>query len=97
MSTIKWVRLVIAAVAITLAMSAASVAAECKFSNLERVKKHATAHLKYPSSGKEIKLACKKEWPDEFSKEEWACLDSSIKDDTTYKSSAEVLKAVGVE
>ena len=70
---------------------------KCTFANVERVKSHASEHIKYPAKGKDIKEVCKKEWPDEFTKEEWACIDASVKDDKEYKSAAEVLKAFGVE
>ena len=70
---------------------------KCTFANVERVKSHASEHIKYPTKGKDIKEVCKKEWPDEFTKEEWACIDASVKDDKEYKSAAEVLKAFGVE
>jgi hypothetical protein len=70
---------------------------KCTFANVERVKSHAGEHIKYPAKGKDIKEACKKEWPDEFSKEEWGCIDASVKDDKEYKNAAELLKAVGVE
>ena len=70
---------------------------KCTFANVERVKSHAAQHIKYPAKGKDVKVACKKEWPDEFSKEEWACIDASIADDKEYKSCAELLKAIGME
>jgi len=70
---------------------------KCTFASVERVKTHASQHIKYPAKGKDIKAVCKKEWPDEFSKEEWACIDASVKDDKDYKSAAEVLKALGTE
>ncbi|HKA90548.1 MAG TPA: hypothetical protein VKE22_22955 [Haliangiales bacterium] len=70
---------------------------KCTFSNVERVKAHAGEHVKYPAKGKAIKDTCKKEWPDEFTKDEWACIDASIKEDKEYKSSAELLDALGVK
>jgi hypothetical protein len=70
---------------------------KCRFADPGRVKKHATEHIKYPSKGKDLKQTCKKEWPDEFSKAEWTCIDGSLEDDREYKSGAEVLKAFGVE
>ena len=60
------------------------------------MKQHATEHIKYPAKGKDIKQTCKMEWPDEFSKEEWACIDASVKDDQEYKSAGEMLQALGV-
>ncbi len=70
---------------------------KCTFAKVEQVKAHASEHIKYPAKGKDIKLACKKELPNEFTKEEWACLDGSVKDDKEYKSAAELLEAVGVK
>jgi len=70
---------------------------KCTFAKVDQVKKHATEHIKYPAKGKDIKQACKKELPDEFSKAEWACMDSSVKDDQEYKNAGELLKAIGVE
>ena len=70
---------------------------KCSFSKPERIKKHATDHLKLPANGKVIKASCKKEWPDEFTKAEWACFDKSIEDGREYKTPAELLAAVGVE
>jgi hypothetical protein len=69
---------------------------KCTFANVAQMKKHAGEHMKFPAKGAAVKAACKKELPDEFSKDEWACFDASIKDDTEYKSTADVLKAVGV-
>lgn len=76
--------------------AAAMAPGKCTFAKSD-VKKHATEHMKYPAKGSVIKQTCKKEWPDEFSKEEWACIDASIKDDQEYKSPSEVLKAIGAE
>jgi hypothetical protein len=97
----------IAKLALVLAFSATTAATaaaatdmkpgKCTFADVERVKKHATEHIKYPAKGKDIKLACKKEWPDEFSKAEWACIDASVKDDQEYQSGAELLGAFGVK
>jgi hypothetical protein len=70
---------------------------KCTFANAAQVKKHASDHVTYPAKGAAIKQACKKELPDEFTKAEWACIDASLKDDQEYKSSADVLKAVGVQ
>lgn len=69
----------------------------CTFADPARVKQHATEHIKYPAKGKDIKLACKKEWPDEFSKAEWACIDASVKDEKEYASGGELLAAFGVK
>ena len=76
--------------------AAAMKPGKCTFAKAD-VKKHASEHVKYPAKGSAIKQACKKEWPDEFTKEEWACIDASIKDDQEYKSPSEVLKAIGAE
>jgi len=70
---------------------------KCTFSNVARVKAHAGEHIKFPAKGKEVKEACKKEWPDEFTKDEWACIDASIQDDKEYKNAGELLAAVGVK
>ena len=43
-----------------------------------------------------LKAACKKELPEEFSKEEHACIEGKIKSGTEYKDAGEVLKALGV-
>jgi hypothetical protein len=76
--------------------AAAMTPGKCTFAKAD-VKKHASEHIKYPAKGSAIKQACKKEWPEEFSKEEWACIDASIKDGLEYKSANEVLKAIGAE
>jgi hypothetical protein len=70
---------------------------KCTFAKPAQVKKHATEHVTYPAKGAAIKQACKKELPDEFTKDEWACIDASLKDDQEYKSAGEVLKAVGAQ
>ena len=82
----------------TIAVAAAAFAkGECKFSDVAKLKDHVSTHIKYPAKGKDIKQACKKEIPDEFTKAERACTASKIKDTTEYKDAAEVLKALGVE
>jgi hypothetical protein len=68
----------------------------CKFSDEAKLKDHVANHIKYPAKGKDIKAACQKELPDEFSKEERACIAGKIKSGTEYKDSGEVLKALGV-
>ena len=86
------------AVALTAQIAQADMKpGHCTFADTTRVKQHATEHIKYPAKGKDIKLACKKEWPDEFSKDEWACIDASVKDDKQYASGAELLAAFGVK
>ncbi len=69
----------------------------CKFSDTAKFKDHVTNHIKYPAKGKDVKEACKKDIPDEFTKEEHACVEGKLKDDTEYKNAGEVLKAVGVK
>ena len=76
--------------------AAAMTPGKCTFAKSD-VKKHASEHVTYPAKGSAIKQTCKKEWPDEFSKAEWACIDASIKDDQEYQSPSEVLKAIGAE
>ncbi len=86
------------AIILTVSIAAADQKpGQCTFADPARVKQHATEHIKYPAKGKDIKLACKKEWPDEFSKAEWACIDASVKDDKEYASGAELLAAFGVK
>ncbi len=82
----------------TLALASTVMAkGACKFSDVAKLKDHVANHIKYPAKGKDVKAACKKEIPDEFTKEERACVTSKIKSTTEYKSSDEVLKALGVE
>jgi hypothetical protein len=77
--------------------AAAMKPGHCTFADVAKVKKHTAEHVTYPAKGAAIKLTCKKEIPDEFSKDEWACMDGSLKDDQEYKSAADVLKAYGVK
>jgi hypothetical protein len=58
---------------------------------------HLNSHVKFPATGKAIKESCKKEMPDEFSKEQGAYFDSKLKDDTTYKNPEEVLSALNLK
>ncbi len=82
----------------TLAFASAAFAkGACKFSDAAKLKEHVSNHITYPAKGKDIKMACKKEMPDEFTKAERACAESKIKDKTEYKNADEVLKALGVE
>lgn len=69
----------------------------CHFADVEKMKEHLQKHITYPMSGKDIKAACKKEMPDEFSSDEHACIDKKIKDKKTYKNANEVAKAIGVK
>jgi hypothetical protein len=84
-----------------LCLASASVRADksnsCKWSDVNRLKDHVSKHVTYPVKGKDLKEACKKEWPDEFSKAERACAEAKLKDDTEYKSAAEVLKTLGAQ
>jgi len=68
----------------------------CKFSDAKTLNEHLDSHIKYPASGKDIKAACVKELPDEFTKKERSCIVKKLKDDQTYKSADEVRTALGV-
>ena len=68
----------------------------CKFSDPKRLEEHLAKHIKYPTTGKDLKAACKKEWPDEFTKEENACAESKLKDTAKYTNASEVKKALGL-
>src|ERR1700732_3857248 len=61
------------------------------------LKEHLLKHVTFPATGKVIKETCKKEFPDEFSKEQGAYLDAALKNDTTYNNSAEVMSALGLK
>jgi hypothetical protein len=82
--------------ALGLGSNALAKGAACKFSDEAKLKDHVTNHIKYPAKGKDIKAACKKELPDEFTKEERACVAGKIKSGADYKDAGEVLKALGV-
>ena len=69
----------------------------CKYSDPARLKEHLEKHIKYPSTGKAIKAACVKEWPDEFTDIERACCNKHLGDAAQFKSASEVEKALGVE
>jgi hypothetical protein len=84
------------ALAVPLVALAADTQGTCKFSDLPKLKEHVTHHIKYPASGKDVKEACKKELPDELSKEERACLEAKVKDTSMFKTPDEVLKMLGV-
>jgi hypothetical protein len=68
----------------------------CQFSDMAKLDEHLTSHVKYPITGKDLKAVCKKEWADEFTKEENDCADSKLKDSTKYKNAAAVKKALGL-
>jgi hypothetical protein len=70
--------------------------AACKYSDMNKLKDHLEKHVKYPATGKAIKAACVKEWPDEFTPAERACTNKHLKDGTEYKNAGEVQKALGV-
>jgi hypothetical protein len=61
------------------------------------LKEHLLKHVTFPATGKVIKEACKKEFPDEFSKEQGAYLDAALKNDTTYNNAAEVMSALNLK
>ncbi len=69
----------------------------CVFKNQKQLEEHLNKHVTYPVTGKALKEVCKKEWPDEFSKEENACADKHIKDNAKFASAADVKKALGVK
>ena len=69
----------------------------CKFSDADKLKAHLETHVKYPIKGEDLKAACVKEMPDEFTKAERACVGKKLKDNLEYKSAAEVYKALGVQ
>ena len=61
------------------------------------LKEHLLKHVTFPATGKVIKETCKKEFPDEFSKEQRAYLDAMLKDDVTYKNAADVMAALNLK
>ena len=61
------------------------------------LKEHLLKHVSFLATGKVIKEACKKEFPDEFSKEQGAYVDAALKNDTTYNNSAEVMSALNLK
>jgi hypothetical protein len=68
-----------------------------KWGDQTNLKEHLLKHVTFPATGKVIKESCKKEFPDEFSKEQGAYLDAALKDDTTYNNSAEVMSALNLK
>ncbi len=80
-----------------LAEAPSKAAATCKWSDVNKLKTHVQKHITYPADGKAVKAACKKEMPDEFSKEERACFESKVDDSAQFKSAADVLKLLGVD
>ena len=77
--------------------SEVATAKDFKWGDQTNLKEHLLKHVTYPSTGKAIKEACKKEWPDEFSKEQGAYLDAALKNDTTYNNAAEVMAALNLK
>ena len=75
---------------------AKGAATACKFSDAKKLSEHLDKHISYPAKGKDIKAACQKELPDEFTKAERACVTTKLKDDQEYKSAEDVRKALGV-
>jgi hypothetical protein len=72
-------------------------AAACKWSDVAKMKEHLSSHIKYPAKGSAVKEACRKEAPEEFTKEERVCFESKIKDATVYKSAEEISHVLGIE
>jgi hypothetical protein len=68
-----------------------------KWGDQTNLQEHLLKHITFPAKGKEIKEACKNEFPDEFSKEQRAYLESMLEDETTYKSAAEVMSALNLK
>jgi hypothetical protein len=80
-----------------VAASRASLAGPCKFSDVNKLNDHLDKHITYPAKGKDIKAACVKEIPDEFSKAERGCVVKKLKDDKEYKDANEVREALGLK
>ena len=75
---------------------AGKAAPKACFADAAKAKEHLEKHVTYPAKGKDIKAACKKEMPDEFTKAERACANKKIKDKTEYRSAEDVEKALGL-
>ena len=97
MKTRILVSLIAVVVGISLSGLSVSYADEFKWGDTAVLKTHLNDHVKFPATGKVIKESCKKEMPDEFAKQQYAYLDSKLKDDTTYKSPEEVLSAMNLK
>lgn len=69
----------------------------CPWKDEAKLRLHLKEHVAYPATGKQIKEACVREMPDEFTKEERACVGRTLSDKKTYQSDAEVLSALGVK
>jgi hypothetical protein len=68
-----------------------------KWGDQTNLKEHLLKHVTFPATGKVIKETCKKELPDEFTKEQGAYLDAALKNDTTYNNAAEVMSALNLK
>ena len=97
MKTRILVSLIAVVVGISLSSLSVSYADEFKWGDTTALKEHLDNHVKFPATGKVIKESCRKEMPDEFAKQQYAYLDSKLKDDTTYKNTAEVLSALNLK
>ena len=71
--------------------------AACKFADVKTLNEHLDKHVTYPAKGKDIKAACVKELPDEFTKAERGCIVKKLKDNKEYSSADEVRTALGVK
>ena len=70
---------------------------DLKWGDQTNLKEHLLKHVTFPATGKVIKETCKKEFPDEFTKEQGAYLDAALKNDTTYNNAAEVMSALNLK
>jgi len=77
--------------------TAASAKGDCKWKDMAKAKTHVESHITFPATGKDVKEACKKEMPEEFTKEEHACIDSKIKDDAQFKTAADLEKVLSIK
>ena len=68
-----------------------------KWGDQTNLKEHLLKHVTFPATGKVIKETCKNEFPDEFSKEQRAYLDATLKDDAVYNNSEEVMSALNLK
>jgi hypothetical protein len=95
----KLVVSLVCATAVVLALAGvagAKTEKACKWSDEAKLRSHLSMHVTYPSTGKAIKEACKKEMPDEFTKDERNCFEAKIQDKTEYKTADDVMTAVGI-
>jgi hypothetical protein len=92
-------RLFIRSAALFVSLVSANAFADggaCKLADTAKWKDHLEKHVSYPATGKQIKAACVKEMPDEFTTAERACCSKHVKDAVEYKSAADVEKALGI-